>query len=48
MKKSPKKKKDDEFEKLYMRNWIICIVALGLAVFFMFIFPTLDIPSLNR
>jgi len=41
-KKPQKKKKPDDFNKLYMRNWIICIVALGLAVFFMYVFPMLQ------
>ena len=39
MKKVPKKKKPDEFKRLYIRNWIICIVGLGLAVFFMYVYP---------
>jgi hypothetical protein len=42
MKKPPKKKKqDDNFEKLYKRNWLICLVSLALIVFFAVFFPML-------
>ena len=42
MRKTPKKDKEpDRFERLLRRNWIICIVSLGLIMFFMFVFPRL-------
>jgi hypothetical protein len=32
MKKEPDKKKTDNVQKLIIRNWIICIISLALAV----------------
>lgn len=34
-------KKPDNFRKLVIRNWIICIVTLALAIFFMYFYPKL-------
>jgi hypothetical protein len=42
MKKSPKKRKqDDDFEKLYRRNWKIMLISLVLIAFFLFLYPLL-------
>ena len=38
-KKTPKKKKDDDYKRLLARNWLICVAALGLVIFFMYIYP---------
>ena len=32
MKKKQPKKDDDRMKKLYIRNWILAIVSLGLAI----------------
>jgi len=32
-------KKPDNFKKLLVRNWIICIITLALAIFCMYFYP---------
>jgi hypothetical protein len=42
MKKRPKKDKhDDNFDKIYRRNWLISIITLALVVFFAVFYPML-------
>jgi len=42
MKKEPNNnKKPDNYKRLLIRNWIICIVTLALAVFFVYFYPNL-------
>gem|GEM_PF-2731829 len=36
MKKSPKKKNDNNLQRLYIRNWVICIVSMGLILLLYF------------
>jgi hypothetical protein len=41
MKKQPPKKKDydDNYKKIYRRNWLISVITLGLIVFFAVFYP---------